>query len=402
MFILLLPARTALAEPGKFELAVGGYAETHFNYYDHGPDQTQPGGSPSDRRATFDTTRLAVELEGELEGGVEFEAEVEFEHGGTGSALDLEYEEFGEYENEVQRGGEVTLEELYVQKKFGDWLSLRAGRFYVAVGLLSTHRRPTDYLGTARPESETTVLPAVWDEIGAEARFDLRALLITLQVVNGLDSTGFSSQRWIASGHQTRFEETRATDVAGVLRVDLTAFEGMLVGGSAYFGDTTGNRPKPDMEDTSAPVLIVDGHLSVDLAPVRSRSVLIWGQLKNAAEISQKNRSLSNELGVLRTPVADQALATWSEVGIDVSGPLGLGARHRLEPFARFEYYDTMFSAGAGRFDNPRFARAIYSTGLAYTYRDSVVTKLGWIHRRLGSSAFRKENTLSAALGLLF
>lgn len=37
-------------------------------------------------------------------------AEIEFEHGGTESAVEIETEEAGEYESEVSRGGEVALE----------------------------------------------------------------------------------------------------------------------------------------------------------------------------------------------------------------------------------------------------------------------------------------------------
>ena len=36
--------------------------------------------------------------------------------GGTGGALEIEYEEFGEYETEVEKGGEVILEELYIKR----------------------------------------------------------------------------------------------------------------------------------------------------------------------------------------------------------------------------------------------------------------------------------------------
>ena len=35
--------------------------------------------------------------------------EIEFEHGGTESAIEIENEEGGEYEAEIERGGEVAL-----------------------------------------------------------------------------------------------------------------------------------------------------------------------------------------------------------------------------------------------------------------------------------------------------
>ena len=118
----------------------------------------------------MDVTRLALELEAELLPQVELEAEVEFEHGGTGGALELEYEEFGEFEQEVEKGGEVIVEELYVKRSFGEHLDLSAGHFYVAVGLLSELYRPLDYYGTVRPESEAAVIPALWHEPASRLR----------------------------------------------------------------------------------------------------------------------------------------------------------------------------------------------------------------------------------------
>jgi hypothetical protein len=390
------------ASAADVELELHGYGEIHFTGYDHGPDPTGRHGSEKESRLELDTTRFVLEIEGELAEQLEFEAEIELEHGGTGAAMELEYEEFGEYETEVERGGEVVLEELYIEKKFGDWLSVKAGRFYVAVGMLSFYYRPTDYLGLARPESETTVLPAVWDEMGISSTARLGPVELRAQVVSGLDSTGFSSQRWIASGHQRRFEKTRATDLALVGRADFVGVPGLVLGASAYWGNTTGNRPKPDMKDVSAPLLIVDAHGALDLSPVRARGALIWGRLENADAISEKNSRLSNNLDVPRTPVADEALAAWIELGADVAPALRIADRHRLEPFVRVEYYDTMFRAGDGRFDNPRFERVIVSNGVSYTYRDRVVAKLGASHRRLGSPELNSENSVGLALGFVY
>lgn len=400
-FALVAPA-AASEPPAAPAVALHGYADLHFSYLDHGPDQTRPGGARADDRLEFDTTRLALELEADFGAGVEAEMEIEIEHGGTGAALELEYEEFGEYETEVEAGGEVIVEELYLAKEFGDWLEVKLGRFYVAVGLLSSYYRPTDYLAADRPESESTVLPAVWDEMGVAVELDHAWGELTLQVISGLDSTGFSSQRWVASGHQRRFEQVRATDLAFVGRLDVTALPGLVFGASLYYGDTAGNRPKPDLEDASAPLLIVDGHFALDVSSVRARGVVLWGHLSGADRISEKNSRLSNNLDVLRTPVAREALAAWAEVGADVWSLLGGAIDHRVEPFVRVEFYDTMFAAGANVFDAPRFERTILGAGVGYTFRETVVTKLDWTHRAMGDPALRAEDTVRLAAGFVF
>ncbi|MCA9810539.1 MAG: hypothetical protein KC473_09385, partial [Candidatus Dadabacteria bacterium] len=153
---LSIPARAdhEFGAEVPFELEWHGYGEMHFAHLDYGPNQNRDGGSQDDDRFVFDQTRFVLELEGfMLQEQILFEAEIEFEHGGTGSAMELEYEEFGEYEQEIEKGGEVYVEELYLYKKFGDWGKLKAGRFYLAFGLMSFLSKPTDYLAARRPES---------------------------------------------------------------------------------------------------------------------------------------------------------------------------------------------------------------------------------------------------------
>ncbi|HWM86177.1 MAG TPA: hypothetical protein VNO33_10080 [Kofleriaceae bacterium] len=401
----------------SFDLSLSGYGELGFSFHDHGIDQNNEGGALQDRRLEFDTTRLVAIVEGSLPGDFEVEAEVEFEHGGTGSAKEIEFEEFGEFESEVEKGGEVIIEELYLEKEFGGRFELKVGRFYVALGQLSYYYRPTDYLGSARSEAETTVLPAQWDEMGASFLAYLPRVRLTAQVVNGLDSTGFSSQFWVASGHQGAFETVRASDMAVVGRADVDVTPHLEVGASGYYGGSSRNRPKPDLmrscddpdDGDVAPCGYVSGSVAIaDLHArwvghgIRGQAWAMWGHLRNADLISARNNRLSNELGVARTPVADGAVAAAAEVGYDVAPYLGLSVANKLEPFGRFDYFDTMFDVRDGLFDNPRFERTVVGAGAAYTFKNAIVGKVDVAHRWFGNSALRSENTVRATAGFVF
>lgn len=400
-----------------FALRLQGYGDIQLSFHDYGLNQNREGGAQEDRRLVFDVTRFVLEVEGEMPYGIEFEGEIEIEHGGAGIWMSLEYEEFGEFEEEVKKGGEVMLEELFLAKVFGEHYRLAIGRFYVAMGLLPHHEYPTQYLGSVRSEAETTVLPGVWDEIGLsfEARFP--RLTLTAQLVNGLDSTGFDSQRWVSGGQQGRFPTIRATDLAGVLRTDLRPWDGVELGAAAYFGGTSRNRPKADLVRdcadanpavvapcgyVGARVLMLQAHARVDVGPIRAQALVLWGHLWNAAAVSSRNERLSNALGVRRTAVADEAFAAWGEIGLDVAPWLGVGADHRFEPFVRVDYYDTMFRPREGLFDNPRFERTVVSGGLAYTLSEALTLKLDASHRRFGTSALRPENTVRLAAGFVY
>ena len=397
-----------------------GYAEMTFAWHDYDLDQPREGGARSDSRLVFDTARFTFELEGFLPLGLQFEVEAEFEHRGAGAAMELDYEEFGEYEQEVEAGGEVVLEELYLAKTFGP-VRLRVGRFYLAVGLLSELFRPTEYLASTRPESETLLLPGVWDEMGFDATLTLPSARFTLQLVNGLDSTGFNSKSWIAGGHQRRFELVRASDLALVARADWLPTPRATLGVSAYYGATSRNRPKADLVPdcpgadpgavascgyVSANVLLLDAHFILDLDPFVARGTVLWGRLDNAEAVSERNARLSNNLNVARTPVADEAFFAWLELGWDLSEPLGLPKGHHLEPYLRYEYLDTMFATSGDTFDNPRFARAITTVGLGYSYGDLMFAKLDFSRRDVGAydadADFAAEHSLTLATGFTY
>ena len=136
----------------------------------------------------------------------------------------------------------MILEELYVKRSFGERFEVSAGHFYVAVGLLSYLYHPLDFFGSVRSEAETSMIPALWHETGIEASGRVGRWRYRLQVINGLDATGFSSQRWVAGGHQLRFEQVKADRPALVGRFDCELARGAVLGVSLYRGDSAGNR----------------------------------------------------------------------------------------------------------------------------------------------------------------
>src|SRR3989304_893088 len=97
----------------------GRYGEILYRHMDYGPDRyNYPDGSQPDNRAVIGIPRAVFSFGYKFRNDIEFVTELEIEHGGTGAALDLEYEEAGEYEQEIEKAGEVVLEQLYLKKKF--------------------------------------------------------------------------------------------------------------------------------------------------------------------------------------------------------------------------------------------------------------------------------------------
>ena len=105
--------------------------------------------------------------------------EVEFEYGGTGQVYELENTENGEYEVEMEKGGEVAVEQFHLTYHLNNHFNLRAGHMVVPVGLTNSHHEPINFFGTVRPEGETTMLPSsIRQKLGSLAETEIQFLIL--------------------------------------------------------------------------------------------------------------------------------------------------------------------------------------------------------------------------------
>ena len=151
-------------------LSVGGYGEAAYsrNFYSDNVYRysraSQYRHDPSHGR--FDIPHAVIYLGYDFGKGWTMGSEIEFEHTGTGSSVEQEYEESGEWETETEKGGEVELEQFWLQKSFARWANIRAGHIVVPVGLLNAHHEPLNFFTVYRPQGEYTILPSTWHDTG--------------------------------------------------------------------------------------------------------------------------------------------------------------------------------------------------------------------------------------------
>ena len=89
----------------KFRLS--GYGSLNYFNYDW---ETVP-----DLRNAIDVERFVLYPGYVFNDQFRFKGEIEFEHGGTGVTREFDrFEEFGEFETEVEQGGEVVVEQLHI------------------------------------------------------------------------------------------------------------------------------------------------------------------------------------------------------------------------------------------------------------------------------------------------
>lgn len=309
-------------------------------------------------------------------------SEIEFEHGGTESAIEIEQEEAGEYEQEVERGGEVALEQFWIQKSFNAAFNLKMGHFIVPVGLTNQHHMPTEFFGVYRPEGENTIIPCTWHETGISLWGKIKDWRYEVQFLAGLDADRFGNKGWIHDGAGSPYEFKIANAYAGAARIDNYSIPGLRIGISGYIGNSFKNTlssisQKNTYKDITGTVSIgaVDFHYDAHNWIVRGG--MIYGHLSNSALISKFNMNQSQNSPSPAQHIGSDAISVGVEAGYDFFSQIDkLKAKgQKLYLFGRYDYYDSMFKTAPEIIDLKWCGRQRLAAGLNYFPIKNVVIK---------------------------
>ena len=221
-------------------LSVGGYGEIAYsrNFYSDNvyrySDAAKYKNDPSHGR--FDVPHAVIYLNYNFGKGWTMGTEIEFEHTGTGSAQEKEFTEGGEWEMEVEKGGEVELEQFWIQKSFSRAFNIRAGHIVVPIGMTNAHHEPLHFFTVYRPEGEATILPCTWHDTGISFWGRTGRVRYEAQVVAGLDAFFFDREGWVNGGAGSPYEFKVANKYGFIGRLDYYAFPGLRIGLSGYYG----------------------------------------------------------------------------------------------------------------------------------------------------------------------
>jgi hypothetical protein len=201
---------------------IGSYGEVHANL-------TQ--GSESDK---IDFHRMVLYLGYDFADWIRFHSETELEHA---FVKDNDTEDGGQ-----ASGGEISLEQAYVDFLFSDKFNIRAGRLLTPLGIINQYHEPTLFNGVERPNFSKFIIPTTWSSDGLGIFGSLNpSLNYEAYVVAGLNGDGFNS-KGIRDG---RIKSRQSlNEVAFTGRLDYRPFEEALansnqslrLGLSGYFG----------------------------------------------------------------------------------------------------------------------------------------------------------------------
>ena len=120
-------------------LHIGGYGEAVMtrNFYSQSFNRYKKPENYADDKShgRFDLPHVCLNIGYDFGKGWTMGTEIEFEHGGNGTAVEIEAEEAGEYEAEVEKGGEVNIEQFWINTAFADGkFNIKAGEIIVPIG----------------------------------------------------------------------------------------------------------------------------------------------------------------------------------------------------------------------------------------------------------------------------
>lgn len=349
-------------------LSIGGYGEVRLRSFQNQDDDNQ--------NDIFDALRAVLYVGYKFNENWVVNSEFEFEHAGTDG------------------GGEVSTEFLTLDYLWQDELNVRVGLVLIPMGLVNEIHEPTFYFGAERPEVERLIIPSTWRENGAGIfgrignRVEYRAY-----VVNGMDASGFSSGG-LRGGRQDG-SEALSNDFAFVARVDVVMAPGLMTGGSVYTGQSGQDK---DVHDSTLPdsmTTIYELHCEYKGYGASVRG--LWTE----AFIDQAG-ALSRKLGMMPTESVAQLMRGWYvEVAYDILPLVQEKTRMSLEPYFRFESYDTQRDVA-----NLGFARDkskdidLFVAGLQFKPIPQVVFKLDYRH--FDPDEGHRADEIQALVGYVF
>ena len=346
-------------------LHIGGYGEAVMtrNFYSQSFNRYKaPENYANDKsHGRFDLPHVCLNLGYDFGKGWTMGSEIEFEHGGNGTAVEIEAEEAGEYEAEVEKGGEVNIEQFWVNKAFaGGKFNIKAGEIIVPVGYSNAYHEPNQFFTVYRPEGEATIMPNTWHQVGLSLWGRLKEWRYEAQLLSGLNSESFTAESFVHYGATSPYEFKVANNYAGAVRIDNYTIKGLRVGVSGYYGYTFRNTlrmPGSQYDDVTGALGIVALDFTLNRWNWIVRGNVDYAHFADADAISAYNQAnwthhkYQDGNPHHYSNIGSNAVAYAIEAGYDVLAGIALMKSEKrkensdkLFVFGRFEHYNTMAS----------------------------------------------------------
>ena len=160
---------------------ISGYMEMHFN---RPIDDVAP--------PVLDFHRFVLLVSHRFSDRIHFFGELELEHAVVSG---------------LEEGGELELEQAYLDILVRPELNFRAGMILAPMGIINERHEPPTFYGVERPFVDTVIIPTTWFDVGAGIHGTIGGKLrYRLYVMAPLDSVAFTAEEGLRDAAQNGVE----------------------------------------------------------------------------------------------------------------------------------------------------------------------------------------------------
>ena len=364
---LFLPPGAAAQAPAapapERSTAISGYMDFHFNKREFEDGQ-------------IDFHRFVLLITHRFSDRIRFVSELELEH-----ALVEGLEE----------GGELELEQAYVDFLLTRRFNLRAGMLLVPVGIINERHEPPTFYGVERPFVDTFIVPTTWFDAGAGVHGELgRGWRYRAYVMAPLNALEFTAEEGLRGGIQ-KGSEANIGRPAVTGRLEYVGLPGLTAGASFWTGRSGFEfRPRFDV-----PVSLGEADVRYSRDRLELRGQFAQVSITNADLL---NDAMGRAVGV-DPNVARTLRGFYGEAGYRVISGASYG---EIGLFARYENFDTQFRMPTGYQPLKELDRDALVFGVTYWPDPDIALKADYAAVRSRNSTIREPNSFNIGLGWWF
>ena len=333
---------------GIKDTSLGGYGELNWANFD------------GEKKDEFDTQRFIIFLGHKFSDRTRLMSEIEFEHAQVKGG---------------ESGGEVAMEQAYIEHSLNNNLDMRAGLQIIPIGITNEYHEPPVFYGMERNNIETKIIPSTWRELG----FQLKGKTIGgLEYFGGISTTPDASkftnpEKGAFKGMRVSGKQVVANDMGYYAGFNFKGIPGLKYGGTVWTGNTAqdgqGKGANEELlKDVKATLTIWDLHAQYDANDWKLTALYAAGTLGDT-EIINASAGLS-------AGSDDAAPEKFSGYYLEAGYKgLNLGG-YNVQPFARYADYDMQKEVAPGFAINTANADTVITYGVSMYLEKDVVLKL--------------------------
>jgi hypothetical protein len=338
---------------------IGGYGEVIYNNF-----------RDSERSDRADLRRFVLFFGHRFNERLRFNSELEIEHA---------FLEGGE-------GGEVAMEQAYLEYALSARTNVRAGLMLVPLGILNETHEPPTFFGVERNQVESVIIPSTWRELGVALQGEATpGLEYNVGLATSLDAGKFEEPEKGLREMRTAGSEAAANDVGLFAALNYRGLPGVLVGGGVFTGNTgQDGASNAALSGVDGRVTLWDLHAKYAARGWDLQALYARGTLGDADAIS-----------VATGQAAPKSLQGWY---VQAAYHLWKRGDMDLAPFVRFERYNTQRSVADGFSADPLNDERVSTVGMNFYVHPQVVLKADFQN-------FRADDTKDAfnlGVGFMF